>query len=257
MMPGPSFVSHYIGLEWQVPLSKIFQKQPQVRTLNLGAYSGLSFSVWYKPASGAGPTARIFEFTGSSGQINLGMRRNSSSSKLKVYVRRSASADSSFTAEEGTWQAGVWKHVTWTIAPISSSSSSAALWKLYVDGNMTAMVDGLYPMSGDYDESYIGGAASDSDGGYVGNLDTFFVFSQALFDQEARLVYRVSVCVNVCVRERINKVYERERERETVCMRDCLCVRGSVSVCVSVHIHSYIKYIHTHKHLIDAGTKHM
>jgi len=163
----------------------------RVPVFDFGSQPGLSFSVWFKPASGAGPTARIFEFGGNSGAMAVGMARSSMSAKLEFFVRHTAADVSVFTADDGTWQTGVWKHVTWSIMRISTVDNTAS-WKIYIDGNISATVDGKYPLSGSYDQAYIGRAVTDTDGLYAGYLDSFLVFSRDLFDQEARIVYRVS-----------------------------------------------------------------
>ncbi len=168
---------------------------------NYAQYTGLSFSVWYKPMAGFGATARIFEFGDRIGQANFGLGRSMLSSRLELFVRRSATSSYVFTTANGMWLDGIWQHIIWTIAP-DAEVAGAATWKLYVDGNLTAVVAGLYPASAEYSQAYIGASLAGIEGMYVGYLDSFALFSDVLTDNEARIMYsvRMNVSLKSCIR---------------------------------------------------------
>jgi hypothetical protein len=154
-------------------------------------YAGFSFSVWYKPMAGSGQTARIFEMADKSGQISLSIGRSSLSSRIELSVRRSAMASSLFTTGDGAWQEGAWKHIAWTMAP-NVDATNAAMWKIYLDGNLSATVPGLYPANVLYTQSFIGQSMTRTNGIYVGYFDSFAIFPGVLTDNEVRIIYAVS-----------------------------------------------------------------
>jgi hypothetical protein len=163
-----------------------------------GQYEGLSISLWFKPMHGCGASARLVDL-GNTPSDNIVIGRSGGSNRLEFIVRRPNTLSSVYIGEENTWpHEGIWRHVIWTLDPLTSVRDTA-VWKIFIDGTVTAALDGLFPVSQIYGSALVGKGSSSSDGPYVGYMDSLTVFSAALGDNEARLIYAVRLrpCVSV------------------------------------------------------------
>jgi hypothetical protein len=173
---------------------------------DFGLYKGTSFSFWFKPMSGCGANARLLAF-GNSFNDSMLIGRSVQSQKLEFIVRRPNMQAAVYVAEDNTWQESVWKHIIWTILPLTSARDSA-VWEIYINGTLAAAVDGLFPTS--YANAFVGKGISNDDAPFVGYMDSLTVFPDALSDNEIRLVYEVSVactCLAALVYDVSNPCY--------------------------------------------------
>lgn len=197
----PKFIS---GVSFKLPSYKY------------GELAGLTMSMWIKPSNESGANARIFEMSNGAKTSTVAMYRDGSSSRLAFSVSRGGATKTFVTVEDKTFQANAWKHVAWTLGPTIGSLRQPS-WSIYVDGNLTATVDGFYPEGVELDSSYIGRAAPAaaaaatggggetrrqavaSEGQFLGYMDSFMMYPEALSDNEVRLVYLVSGTMYACV----------------------------------------------------------
>ena len=186
-------------------------------TYKYGQLAGMTVSMWIKPSNVSGADARIFDMSNSDKTSRMAMYRDGSSSKLGFSVTRGGKTTTFVTVEDKSWDdSDVWKHVAWTLGPTIGSLRQPS-WSIYVDGNLTATVDGFYPEGVVLDSSYIGRAAPAaaaaatggggetrrqavaSEGQFLGYMDSFMMYPEALSDNEVRLVYLVSGTMYACV----------------------------------------------------------
>jgi hypothetical protein len=163
-------------------------------TYRYAQQSGLTVAMWIKPSNESGAGSRIFEMSDADGTTSVAMYRNGTSSKLGFSVKRGGSTSMFVTVENNTWKSWAWQHVVWTLGS-ESGAFGQPVWNIYIDGSLTATVDGLYPSSVDLDSSYIGRAKSAGQGQYLGYMDSFMVFQHELSGNEARLIFLVSTFV--------------------------------------------------------------
>jgi len=146
---------------------------------NFGQYSGLTFSVWFKPCAACGSNAKIFDFgngfTDQNGQ-RIYISRNAATQGIKFVVVRGGQPEE-FAVDEGVWVSNVWRHLMWTLSPASVPS---AKWTVCIDGVRIGMKQALYVVNGDLHLNYIGKSNVATDGSYAGFLDSFLIFPEAL-----------------------------------------------------------------------------
>ncbi len=153
---------------------------------NFGRYVGLSFSLWFKPSDGAGSFNTILDFGNddSAPRNNIVISRHAGEADLVLQVF--VAGEKSEILVRQTWQAGVWRHIVWTLSPTSSYNSLHAAWKVYVDGAFVADKLGYYPVSRELQLNYIGKSNFEGRSGFSGHLDTFVMYRKAISADEAR-----------------------------------------------------------------------
>jgi hypothetical protein len=172
-----------------------FLRIPQV---NVGQYPALTFALWFKPLSGCGSFARLVDLGNGQNQDNIVIGRSGVSDALLVAVVRGG-AQTQHVISEPLWTNGVWRHFAWSLAPINATY---AIWSVYVDGVLKASVAGLYPSDTKLSSNYIAKSNWAAHGVFVGLLDSFVVYSDALKPSDVLAMTKVwstYMCVFVCV----------------------------------------------------------
>jgi hypothetical protein len=179
-------------------------------TYQYGQVPGLTVSMWIKPSNTSGANARIFEMSDSTKTSIMAMYREGWSSKLGFSVTRGGKSTTFVTEDDKSWDdSGVWKHVTWAMGPKAGSLGQPA-WTIYIDGSLIATLDGPYLEAVDLDSSYIGRAASGSEGQYFGYIDSFVVMPLDLSAGEVQLLFLVSKLIFCSlVTRRMNSIMGR------------------------------------------------
>jgi hypothetical protein len=149
----------------------------QLPAHNFGQYAGLTFALWFKPKEGSGRGATLLDFGKGPDQDNIVVARKDETSQLLFTVRITALGQSSMYAGTSAWQTNVWKHVAWTLEP---TTGTGATWKIYVDGEQIASVDGLYPVNAELTQNYLGKGSRATDSPFVGYMDSLVIFGSAV-----------------------------------------------------------------------------
>jgi hypothetical protein len=167
---------------------------------------GITISTWIKPHANSSAQAHVLMLSTQDGSSSLSIRRHNGTDQVVFTVASSSGNSSSFVtgADTGSlpWQTDTWTHIAVVLAPLNYTGGGMARWKMYVNGNLTAQAEGLYPDSVDMDKSYFGTCEQGSESeAYVGHIDSFVAYALALTDDEITVVYlvRLCVCVRVCV----------------------------------------------------------
>jgi hypothetical protein len=158
-----------------------------VPAVNLGQYPALTFAAWYKPATGFGTYARVFDFGNGEGIDNILVARQGTSTSLEFSLIRSGSLSQYITGAD-VWTTGMWRHFAWTLLP---TDSTRATWCVYIDGQLIKSFVGWYPESKRLTANYVGKSSWKSDGPFVGFIDTFSVYSAALSAEEVLTLSKV------------------------------------------------------------------
>ncbi len=153
---------------------------------NFGDYPALSFSFWFKPTSESGSDATIIDFGGHN-QGKILIARKGTTKDLVFTVSHSQSRTSSAIAI-GVWTSQ-WKHVVWTLSPMGTGSNS--VWQIYIDGTWLFRLAGLFPINAVLSSNYFGKSNADADEGFVGFIDSFYIFQAALSGDQVSSMYAV------------------------------------------------------------------
>jgi hypothetical protein len=179
----------------------------QIPLYNLAqATSGLTVSFWIKPDPGSGPDARLVVFSNVDATASVSVYRSDATGGIVFAVSRPTEGTYTYNVTDSDsstdmWQSGTWTHISWSITATSSPPGAEATWKMYINGELVATaVDGMYPADADLDASFLGACADSTDlEGYIGYMDSFMLYGEALTDNEIRIIYLVSACLCVCV----------------------------------------------------------
>jgi hypothetical protein len=162
----------------------------QMATHNFGQYTGITIAFWFKPTTASGSDARVIEFSRGVDVDTVMIARKGTTEDMQLSVRLSTQGLVSTCTSTGTWQSNLWKHVAWTLTPFVSNSS--ALWDVYVDGICTiASYPGLYPINADFTSNYFGKSNVASVGGFVGYIDSFFLYQSVVSSDQILAISKV------------------------------------------------------------------
>jgi hypothetical protein len=180
-----------------------------VPSQNFGQFSGLTIAVWIKPASTSGANAAVFNFghvqestittpAGLSATVtssySFTLTRDQDSTRLKFTVKGPLDLEGGSSAlVSGGWEAGVWKHVVWSLSsqPATPAGITLSTWNIYINGLRATTFAGSYPANLVYTMNYIGKGVAAADS-YVGHMDSFYIIATATNAAQARAIYMVS-----------------------------------------------------------------
>jgi hypothetical protein len=179
---------------------------------NFGTYAGLTLSFWFKPVDESGSNAKILDFSRGADTEGISVGRKDATEDL-VFAVRTIAQQAPVTCEaQGHWKAGMWKHVAWSLNPVSDTE---ATWKVYMDGSLVATQAAVFPPDAVLTLNYLGKSSSNSDGSFAGYLDSFFIYQMAVADSQVAALYwvrwrRVCACayVHVFIHQHIDAEHE-------------------------------------------------
>jgi hypothetical protein len=160
-------------------------------TINFGQLPGLTISVWIKPSSTSGSSARIVDISSASSGAQIVVSRLGTSSKMRFSVQRPELGSVAVETLDGTFEPNVWKHITWTLVPKTALRVTAE-WRIYVDGTLVKVFNGLYAVNQTLTNAFVGRSNISDHGAFVGYMDSLMIFSVALTANEVRVVMAVS-----------------------------------------------------------------
>ena len=174
-----------------------------LQTVNFGQYGGLTFAFWFKAKSESGAGSTVLDFGRGANADNIVVARKGDTDQMSFTVRVTSAGVAMTTSVSGVWQANVWRHVVWTLAP--TGTGTGATWRVYVDGVLGAVADGAYPVNADLTQNYIGKGSGALDAAFVGYMDSLVMFPDAMSEDYVQVVFQVgqALCVCVCVVARL------------------------------------------------------
>ena len=164
--------------------------------------TSLSFEAWVRFDSMRW-WSRIFDFGNNIGQNNILLGNYMDTNQLALHVY--ASGDTDFSSQlntnvpGGVWREGVWQHVVVVIEDmarqrnVGRSSSTAAQYRVYIDGKQVGSMDGLLPQRAQRQFSYIANSNWYSSGDLLfnGTIDSLYVYNYALSDEQINVRYNL------------------------------------------------------------------
>jgi hypothetical protein len=160
---------------------------------NFGQQLALSFSFWFRPSQAAGEGSTILDLGGGVDQNNIIISRDGASNAMlfSVYVTGESSVvRTQVKSISGMWIPGAWRHIVWIVSR-EAAASQKGIWRIYFDGVLTTSAYGLYPANAVLNSSFIGKGNAASNTGFVGHMDSFYIFSFALNANEILSLYLV------------------------------------------------------------------
>ena len=169
----------------------------QLPATNFGQYAGLTFALWFKAKAESGAGSTLLDFGNGASGDGIKVARGGETDQVSFTVRFTTAAQTRTSSVSGVWQANVWRHLVWTLAP--TETGTGATWKIYVDGGLAATVtDGAYPSDASYTQNYVGKGSGAGDGAFVGYMDSLIIFPGALSEDFVRFVLQVCSRQHAC-----------------------------------------------------------
>jgi len=150
-----------------------------------------SFRVW----------SRLFDFGNNIAQNNILLGNYADTDRLAFHVYAAGDTDfsSQLNTAQSVWRAGQWTHVVVTVEDMSAqrrvsrTSSTAAEYRVYINGSLIANQSGLLPQRGQRQFSYIANSNwySNGDELFNGTIDSLYVYNYALSDEQINVRYRL------------------------------------------------------------------
>ena len=192
-------LAHFNGYDQWINLLTYPDDRGQALTTTFGNTS-LTMEMWVRFDSFR-QWSRLFDFGNGVAQNNilLGNFQNTNNLALHVY----AAGDTDFSTQLNTdfpvWQAGVWQHVVVVIEDMASqrgvsrTSSTAADYRVYINGAQIATRQGLLPQRAQRQFSYIANSNwySNGDLPFNGTIDSLYIYNYALSDEQIAVRYRL------------------------------------------------------------------
>ncbi len=161
----------------------------QLPAHNFGAYPGLTFAVWFLPYATSTAAARVLEFMDGNVTLTYGFGRYAATSQLIFYGRTQSGTLMQWISGANLWVANQWRHAVWSLSP-TSAGSTEAVWKMYIDGRLLGEFMGTYPANAIGTPNFVG------DDQYYGLIDSVLIYSMAVSDADAALIFAVCSCLS-------------------------------------------------------------
>jgi hypothetical protein len=158
---------------------------------NFGQHSELTFSMWFRPDPAAAAWTRLFECGVHTTDKNIEISRKADTTQMRFMIRR-PDGSAQYDTPTGAWQSNVWRHFIWSIAR-KPDSTTTATWKIYLDGLLVHVGDGVHPADDVVNDIYLGRAAESTASPYSEYMDSFRITPVAVTANEARLLFTVSL----------------------------------------------------------------
>ena len=181
-------LAHFNGVDQYINLLTFPDDRGQSLPSLFGNTS-LSFEMWVMYDS-IQLWARLFDFGNNVADNNILLGNYGNSSRLAFHVYAPGTTDYSteINTDQDVWIPGVWTHVVVTIEDMSAQrrvsrlSSTAAEYRVYINGTQIASRDGLLPQRAPRQFSYIANSNWQSYGDHLfpGTIDSLYVYNYAL-----------------------------------------------------------------------------
>jgi hypothetical protein len=162
----------------------------QFPTYNFGREFGLTFSIWFRPASNSSNHSRLFDFSDSAGQNGILLGQFADTDTMLFSVKNAGTVWE-WKSPRGMWKAGVWRHVVWSFAA-AFSVAERPMWAVYFDGYLWSNFVSAYPADVELDLNYLGRASMGTQGQFVGYLDSLYIFPETMTGRDAKSLFQVS-----------------------------------------------------------------
>jgi hypothetical protein len=150
-----------------------------------GSVVGITFSIWFKAASGSTTTARFFEFANNASGTNPTIFITIYKNGTNITFRIDTPTINAYNTSGGiNFYDNTWKHICWAI-------DSNGVWSIYING---AIITGVNKTVGipnlTYTRQYIGRSAFATDGWNTGGaVEDFRIYNVALTAAEVLALY--------------------------------------------------------------------
>jgi transcription elongation factor Elf1 len=187
------------------PIDFLFSKEVGYRIVsNVSVWEqGMTLSFWIRFQDDAGQWQSIIELSNGFETEHIYVRRMQSSAFLVFGVSHSmgAAMKQIVLSGEDVMTQGLWRHIAWTILPISSAVPYEALWNIYVDGQVKiANQSGVMPIDGPYTLNYVGyGTLTDLHSFFRGSLDDLRLYERAFTSFSVQKLFQNDVCCGLVV----------------------------------------------------------
>jgi hypothetical protein len=187
------------------PIDFLFSKEVGYRIVsNVSVWEqGMTLSFWIRFQDDAGQWQSIIELSNGFETEHIYVRRMQSSAFLVFGVSHSmgAAMKQIVLSGEDVVTQGLWRHIAWTILPISSAVPYEALWNIYVDGQVKiANQSGVMPIDGPYTLNYVGyGTLTDLHSFFRGSLDDLRLYERAFTSFSVQKLFQNDVCCGLVV----------------------------------------------------------
>lgn len=183
------------------PISSLFDSQLGYRVVqNTSIFEvGMTLAFWVRFASSAGSGQTLVELSNGVSTENIYVRRVGSTAELLFGVSHSmSSVRREYATVNGTILPATWQHISWTILPIFSSSTTFdAAWNIFIDAGFAAAytnLPGVMPIDGTYSVNYIGNTPLQQSSFFMGWIDDLRLYERALTLQSIRAIYAMDPC---------------------------------------------------------------
>jgi hypothetical protein len=97
------------------------------------------------------------------------------------------------------WMPGIWRHFAWTftLGAKTAAGLQLAKWRIYIDGDLQKVYDGIFPIDGFLTTNYLGNSDATSTATFTGHMDSFAIYPVALSLIEVRFL--MAVCMHACM----------------------------------------------------------
>ena len=141
---------------------------------------GFSISCWVNTNNSSWLNSPIIDFAdGENNNNNIILSRYSNSKKLSLTVKEGATETTALTIND-VLKYNNWVHIAWVI------TKTPVHWYLYIDGILQPLDSNIfaYPVSTNYDNSYIGKSNNLETPFFRGNIDDFRIHKTALTSEQ-------------------------------------------------------------------------